>query len=315
MRRRTLIGAAVVLRLLALAFLALGILAAPVIAAAQPIDPTPRVAVASAFAPELDALLEATAERETIVLNNVAFTTGVLEGKPVVLFLSGVSTVNAAMTTQMALDHFTVTSIAFSGIAGGVDPALKIGDVVVAERWSPYFDVFIAREGAGGGPELPGFFTPTLPPFGVMYPRGVSVFAHGEHSLDTRMWFDVDPALLKIVETVAGSVTLDPCAAPDQCLSHQPQVVVGGPGVSGSAFVDNAAFREYVHATFGARLLDMESAAVAQVAFTNETPFIAFRSLSDLAGGGEGENEIGVFFGLAARNAAVVVRAYLKALE
>ena len=84
--------------------------------------------------------------------------------------------------------------------------------------------------------------------------------------------------------------------------------------MSGSAFVDNAAFREYTFATFGARVLDMESAAVAHVAWANDVPFIAVRSLSDLAGGGPGKNEIGVFFGLAAGNAAAVVRALLRAM-
>lgn len=58
----------------------------------------------------------------------------------------------------------------------------------------------------------------------------------------------------------------------------------------------------------------MESAAVAHVAYINRTPFIAFRSLSDLAGGGKGENEMGTFFQLAADNSAAVVVAFLKAL-
>jgi adenosylhomocysteine nucleosidase len=56
----------------------------------------------------------------------------------------------------------------------------------------------------------------------------------------------------------------------------------------------------------------MESAAVAHVAYANDVPFIAFRSLSDLAGGGEGENQMGTFFQIAADNAAAVVRAFLK---
>ena len=41
----------------------------------------------------------------------------------------------------------------------------------------------------------------------------------------------------------------------------------------------------------------MESAAVAHVAYANRVPFIAFRSLSDLAGGGSGhENEMGTSY-------------------
>jgi adenosylhomocysteine nucleosidase len=43
-------------------------------------------------------------------------------------------------------------------------------------------------------------------------------------------------------------------------------------------------------------------------------PFIAFRSLSDLAGGGEGANEMGTFMSLAAGNSAALVTAFLEAL-
>jgi adenosylhomocysteine nucleosidase len=88
---------------------------------------------------------------------------------------------------------------------------------------------------------------------------------------------------------------------------------VGGQGVSGQAFVDNAAFREYTFKTFDASLLDMETAAVAHVAYSNGVPFIAFRSLSDLAGGGEGENQIKTFFKLAADNSARVLLAFFAA--
>src|SRR3546814_2623272 len=90
-----------------------------------------------------------------------------------------------------------------------------------------------------------------------------------------------------------GYVGLRNCFKPGQCLDHRPRLLVGGNGVSGQAFVDNAAFREYVFATFKAQVLDMESAAVAMVAYSNTVPFIAFRSLSDLAGGGPDANEMG----------------------
>ena len=91
-------------------------------------------------------------------------------------------------------------------------------------------------------------------------------------------------------------------------------MIVGGNGVSGPAFVDNAAYREYLAAVYSARVVDMESAAVAQVAFANQVPFIVFRSLSDLAGGGVGTNTILTFMGLAADNSAHLVRAFVAAL-
>jgi adenosylhomocysteine nucleosidase len=44
------------------------------------------------------------------------------------------------------------------------------------------------------------------------------------------------------------------------------------------------------------------------------SPIIAFRSLSNLAGGRAGENEILTFFQLAADNSAIVVIAFLEKL-
>ena len=103
------------------------------------------------------------------------------------------------------------------------------------------------------------------------------------------------------------------CELASKCLTHTPQLVLGGNGVSGQAFVDNAAFREYTFRTFEANVLDMETAATAMVAYSNGVPYIAFRSLSDLAGGGEGGNEMGTFFKIAADNSARVLLAFLAA--
>ncbi len=51
---------------------------------------------------------------------------------------------------------------------------------------------------------------------------------------------------------------------------------------------------------------------MAHVAYANDVPFLAVRSLADLAGGGEGTNQMEIFLGLAAGNAAAVVKAMLK---
>ena len=108
-----------------------------------------------------------------------------------------------------------------------------------------------------------------------------------------------------------GAIPRNALRPRDRCLEKQPRIVGGG---SGGAFIDNTAFRNWAFETFGARVLDMESAAVAHVAYANGVPFIAVRSLSDLAGGGEGANQLEVFLGLAAGNAASVVKALLRAM-
>ena len=268
----------------------------------------------SAFGPELVALQAATTDKHTVTLGGTAFTTGTLEGKPVVLFLSGMSMVNAAMTTQRALDRFHVSRIVFSGIAGGVDPSLDVGDVVAPDQWAQYLESVMAREDAPGHYAPPPGEPLVGTPFGMMYPKAVEVVGLPGSGPQARAWFPADPALIAVARRVADRVALKRCTGAGLCLAKSPRVVVGGNGVSGQAFVDNAALRGWAYSTFSAEVLDMESAAVAQVALSNGTPFIAFRSLSDLAGGDPGANQARTFFQLASDNSAAVVRAFVAAL-
>jgi adenosylhomocysteine nucleosidase len=296
---------------LALTLLLLALTPAPALAA-DLLDATPRTAVISAFPPELMAIEAATADKHEFAAAGTRFVTGTLEGKPVVLFLSGVSMVNAAMITQLGLDRFRIERIVFSGVAGGADPALEVGDVVAPDSWVQSSEMAYAREIPGGFAPPQGL-TAGLPAFGMMYPRPVRAQRDPMQKPEERLNFPADPALLDLARRSVEGLTLKRCAA-DQCLTKPPKVVIGGVGGSGPVFVDNAAFRQYAHDTFGARVLDMESAAVAQVAYVNKTPFIAFRSLSDLAGGDPAGNQFPVFLRFAAENSATVVRAFVKAL-
>ena len=276
-------------------------------------DDTPRIAVVSAYAPEMVILKGELDNAAVHSLNGVAFSTGRLQERDVVLFLSGISVVNAAMTVQLALDHFNIRQIIFSGIAGGVDPALDVGDVVIADRWGQSLESLFARKVEGGW-EKPDFFEYPYANFGMMFPRSVTVQRAGADVPETRFWFPVDEALLAYARQAVADVTLSRCTAENTCLDDMPKIVIGGSGVSGGAFIDNADFRDYTFETFGARVLDMESAAVAHVAYANGVPFIAIRSLSDLAGGDEAGNQLEIFFDLAADNAAEVVKALLRAV-
>jgi adenosylhomocysteine nucleosidase len=281
-------------------------------AGSETLDKTPRTAVMSAFEPEWTALRAMLVGREEHVADGITFLTGTIEKQPVVLFLSGVSMVNAAMTTQMALDRFTIRRIVFSGIAGGVNPQLRVGDVAVPDEWSEYLEAVFARETAGSY-RLPPYAEMPSDHFGMIFSQPVEIALSGQ-KLEKHRWFHVDAQLLGIARSVAGSVVLKECTSDHKCLLQKPQILVGGNGVSGTVFVDNTKYREYVYKTFAANVLDQESAAVAHVAYINRTPFIAFRSLSDLAGGSSGENEMVTFFQLAADNSALFVREFLKAL-
>ncbi len=282
-------------------------------AQAEVLDATPRTVVMTAYQPEWDSLVisvEAPAEHK---INGQTLITGTMAGKPILLMQSGVSMVNAAMNTQLVLDRFTVKRIVFSGIAGGVDPGLSIGDVIVPDQWAQYLEVSFARRTKKGWAP-PESIDPIAPPnYGMMFPRGVRV-GNAAAPWVRHYSLAADPALVELARKVAANVKLQRCVTASKCLAHQPKIAVGGTGVSAGVFADNAQFRTYLSKAWNARVLDMESSAVVQVAYANSVPVIVFRSLSDLAGGDAGANQMETFMTLAARNSAAVVRAFVAAL-
>jgi adenosylhomocysteine nucleosidase len=279
-------------------------------AGAQP----PRILVISAFDGELNKFLGETQITQTNVIHGRQSYVGTLAGQPVVLALSGISMVNAAITAQSLFDTYNIRLVVFSGIAGGVNPSLHIGDVTVCAQWGSYQEQAFARASGNGWDA--GFHKGNFPNFGMMFPHDTSVVSPGAKpgEIEKRFWFPVDTEALETARVVASKVTLAACAADGSCLDYKPVIVIGGNGVSGPTFVDNAEYRAYVWETFHADALDSETAAVAIAAYVNQIPYIAFRSLSDLAGGGSGKNKIRIFGSLAAENSARVVIAFLGAL-
>jgi adenosylhomocysteine nucleosidase len=94
-------------------------------------------------------------------------------------------------------------------------------------------------------------------------------------------------------------------------------MIVGGVGVSGNAFVDNAEKRSWLNKNFNALITDRESSAVAQVCSVNGVPFIVFRSASDLAGGSgpsTARDELEEFSKIAAFNASILVIKLMESL-
>ncbi|WP_298397930.1 5'-methylthioadenosine/S-adenosylhomocysteine nucleosidase [Sphingobium sp.] len=298
-----------------LAFTLLALAALPTPALARKLDATPRTVVMTAFPPEWDALVKSVDKPKSYKINGLTFLTGKMAGKPVLLMQSGVSMVNAAMNTQLVLDRFTVRRIVFSGIAGGVDSGLSIGDVIVPQDWAQYLEVSFARK-TGDSWKVPEAVDAEAPAnWGMMFPRGVRM-GNATEAVKRHYSFGVDPALFALAKKVAGNIKLERCVKNEAstCLPHDPKIMLGGTGVSAGVFADNAEFRDYLASAWKARVLDMESAAVVQVAYANSVPAIVFRSLSDLAGGDAGENQMVAFMALASVNSAHVVHAFVAEL-
>jgi adenosylhomocysteine nucleosidase len=298
-------------------------------------DCAPRIGIVSAFGAEADLLVAETQSRRTQTIAGQRFTTGVLRGNRVVIVLSGVSMVNAALTTQRLVDHFPIERLVLSGIAGGIDPARRVGDVVVPESWAMPMEVYWHHDDSPPAPcgapaDVACLGLSLAHPDGraLSSYRGLFVRENQVTSAESRAGGDrvfdyrVDPVMLAVARNLAPA--LERCGPkaktadavdPKLCVAAQPELVVGGRGVSGTAFIADAAYRTYLSEQLRAQCVDMETAALAHVARANGVPFIAFRSLSDLAGA-EGFNaDVAALFasGLAERNAAAVTLAFLAA--
>ncbi|MEB1807828.1 MAG: 5'-methylthioadenosine/adenosylhomocysteine nucleosidase [Bacillaceae bacterium] len=62
----------------------------------------------------------------------ITFYSGTMGKHKIVLCKSGVGKVNAALTTQILIDHFQTAKIVFTGVAGALDPNLNVGDIVIS---------------------------------------------------------------------------------------------------------------------------------------------------------------------------------------
>ena len=58
--------------------------------------------------------------------------------QPLILGTSGVGKVAAAMTTQKIIDHYDPRYILFTGLAGALNPAYDIGDLILADQCIQY---------------------------------------------------------------------------------------------------------------------------------------------------------------------------------
>ncbi len=92
------------------------------------------IGILSALEVESDIILKKMTDTEVSVIAGMTFTRGTIQGKTAVLATCGVSKVNAALFTQIMIDHFRPDCFLFTGVAGSMDPSVRQMDLVVADR-------------------------------------------------------------------------------------------------------------------------------------------------------------------------------------
>ena len=253
----------------------------------------PLYALCGAYPPEIKAITAELGVSEAngwkrSVIKGLVFWQGKVADKDVLFFRTGVSPVNAAYQLQIALERFPITHIIFAGVAGGIDPSLDVGDVVIPERWAYHDEAAYLNEDPDHPGEflIPDYLKPKIENFGMIFPDSAHAIRDGEEQFVDMPFFPADPELLAVARKVVPNM-------PPMLKGGRPvSMSVGGNGVAGTVFLDNAKYREWVFKVWQARCLDMESTALAHVAWANKTPILVIRSLSDLAGAQHGKNPI-----------------------
>ena len=64
-------------------------------------------------------------------IGNLEFLKGNLLNKEVILVEGGIGKVNAAICATLMIEHFKVSKVLFTGVAGGTNPDINIGDIVI----------------------------------------------------------------------------------------------------------------------------------------------------------------------------------------
>jgi adenosylhomocysteine nucleosidase len=243
--------------------------------------------VMCAIPQELDHLLGALADGETQLVAGARFHTGILGGHRVVLADTGMGKVNAALVATLLADRYHCGAIVFTGVAGGLDPALGIGDVVIADHVLQH-DAGLVEEDRF-----------------VTYQAGHVAFINPTD----RFGHPTHPGLLTAVQT-----RLDEFRLPVPAGRDTPPRIVYGRVLTGDQYLNSESTRERLYADFDGKAVEMEGGAVAQVCEAFGIPWLVIRALSDLAGA-DSQFDFLTFVTEVAANSAAILLHLLPTLD
>ena len=246
------------------------------------------VAILGAFDEEVTILEEQLVNPKTHTIEGIQFLTGTLNEQNVVIARTGVGKVNAAMTATLVIEHFRPNRVIFTGVAGGLNPDLQIGDIVIAEKTAQH--------------DLGRLESVKIENTGVRNP------INGRRN---PVFFPADPGLLQITQTVLADIKLNPFQTPQG--QRYPRITKGTV-VTGDLFVASEAKKTVLHKNLGADAVEMEGAAVAQICWQHDVPCLVIRSLSDNANANASE-DFRKYYKIAAHNSAALVTRIISQLD
>ena len=90
-----------------------------------------KIGIIGAMHEEIMELKNSMTNINEVQISNLKFYEGKLCSKDIVLVESGIGKVNAAISTTLLISQFKVEKIIFTGVAGAVNPEIKVTDIVI----------------------------------------------------------------------------------------------------------------------------------------------------------------------------------------
>ncbi len=120
-----------------------------------------RIGIIGAMDEEVELLKAMLEDRSDHEIAGYHLVTGQLHGKEIVLLKSGIGKVNAAIGTTILLQEFKPDCVINTGSAGGYDPELNVGDIVISSEVRHHdVDLTVFGYEYGQVPRQPVAFTP-----------------------------------------------------------------------------------------------------------------------------------------------------------
>ena len=222
---------------------------------------------------EIDTLVGHLENKKEEKKYGLTFYMGQLKKYEVVIVKCGIGKVNAGRTTQVLISEYSPKYIINTGIAGGLNHQLKIGDIVISTDLIQHdFDVT-----AFGYPK------------GYMC-TGVNKDEATKYVADKNLSENIK----KILEKVSGE-----------------RNIFMGRILTGDLFVSGKEKREQLIKDFDGFCCEMEGAAIAQVSSLNNVPFTVIRLISDLPSG-QGPEDYNKFEKEAATMSSLALEKFLE---
>jgi len=217
-----------------------------------------RIGILGAMPEEINGIVSLLDNKSTVVKGMRTYYVGTIDGIEVVVVFSRWGKVAAATTVTHLIVEFGVTQVIFTGVAGAISHNLNVGDFVVADS--------LVQHDLDARPIMKRFEIPLL---------GKTILCPSQVMME------------KAYESINGLVEKD-CLirmfSEEQLskFSLYNQKVYVGQIASGDKFFSSAVDKEnLLEALPDVLCVEMEGAAVAQVCFEYNIPYLIIRVISD----------------------------------